>query len=74
MTLNAICIACVWYKLKQFDICTGMMKVKIDRRLHVIHYGQIVQGHPTMIHVVADMHRSDAECLGMCDRRNIDSA
>jgi hypothetical protein len=70
MTTNAICIACVWYKLKQCDICTG---IKIDCRLHVIHYSPMAQGHPTMICVVVDMHQSDAEWLSMCDHQNIDS-
>jgi hypothetical protein len=39
---DAICIACVWYKSKQCDICTVILKVKIDRKLHVIHYGLMV--------------------------------
>jgi hypothetical protein len=73
VTTNAICIACVWYKSKQCDICTVILKVKIDCKLHVIHYGPMVRGHPTVVHVVADMYKSDAEWLGMCDHRNIDS-
>jgi hypothetical protein len=64
----------VWYKSKQCDICTVILKVKIDRKLHVIHYGPMVRGHPTVVHVVTDMHRSDAERPGMCDHRNINSA
>jgi hypothetical protein len=75
VTTNAICIACVRYKSKQCDIhvCTVILKVKIDRKLHVIHYGPMVRDHPTAAHAVADTHKSDAEQFGMCDRWNIDS-
>jgi hypothetical protein len=66
-------VACVWYKSKQCDICRGILKVKIDHKLHVINYSLMVQGHPTVVHVVADMHKSDAEQLSMCNRQNINN-